>query len=71
MDKLIDKISKSIDNLQWEYDRLGSDGQKEYDHLASNWKKFLQGDGVLIETPKGSKTVVKDLKTLISYATAH
>ena len=51
MDKLLDKITASIKNLQWEYDRLGSDGQKEYDHLVATWNKFLTSKAVLIETP--------------------
>ena len=51
MDKLLDKITASIKNLQWEYDRLGSDGQKEYDHLVATWDKFLKSKAVLIETP--------------------
>ena len=40
MDKLLDKITASIKNLQWEYDRLGSDGQKEY--IQPYWGDFAK-----------------------------
>jgi hypothetical protein len=35
--KAVNQLSKHVDNLQWEKDRMGEDGKKEYTKL---WNKI-------------------------------
>ena len=42
MDRLLVKLSKHINNLQWEIDRMSSDGQDEYSKLIKVWNKVLK-----------------------------
>jgi hypothetical protein len=38
--KSLNQVAKHIDNLQWELDRMGQDGQEEYDKLVKAWNKL-------------------------------
>ena len=40
MEKLLGKIVKSIENLQWELDRMSEDGRAEWKTLLKNAKRL-------------------------------
>jgi len=42
MKDIIEKISKHINNLQWELDRMSEDGRTEYNELIKIWKKYVK-----------------------------
>jgi len=38
--KAVQQISKHVDNLQWEMDRMGTDGKSEYIKLSLQTKRL-------------------------------